>query len=639
MSSNWTKLKRKMAKKKEGKRGRGKKPLDNTESVRIKKRYFRRFFYAFSIFFILFGLIGIVWFVYDQDPDVFGSSEKYYLLGVEAQNQSNLKKALEHYEKCLEIDPGKNEARLQAVLIYRSQGNYKKAEQLLSEGLSLQPRYEEYYRQMVYLLVEQNRVAEALDYLDGITTTYIVVKLNEERPSAIYAQTQPGIYASAQDIILGVPDGTTVYYTLDGTAPDLNSEQYVTGQPIRIEKQGTTNLRAVAINDAGMPSPEFDVAYRIYNENTKYEFKDSKIEKLVRAALGRPDGNLYYRDLEAITALDCSAADGSVAVLDDLLEMPNLETLSLDREKNIQSYEPLRRLGQLRSLSMDGCGLTDGQLPQIAVVIWLTSLSVEDNALTTLSPVASMLALTDLDASGNRIKTVPSVSRLSSLKNLDLSDNAINNLSWLSSHKTLNYLNLSDNLISDLTELSTCSALVELNLADNTFTSAAPLSGCSRLETLSISGSGVTNLSEIASLSHLSNLDVSHTKIESLDVLKSMGSLTSLNVSGTKVRDFSPLTGSVLKNLYASGCELEDLSTLASLGSLEVLDVSGNTVSDISVFALMVQLSVLNVSNNYVVDFSPLLNCDNLSSVNCKGCGLTAAMEEALTRKGIVVIK
>ena len=155
-------------------------------------------------------MIGIVWFVYTQDPNAFGASEKYLERGEEALSQSDLKTALEYFEKCLEEDPKESKARLYAVDIYRAQGNYRMAEKLLNDGLSLQPRYEEYYRRMVYLLTEQNRVAEALDYLDGISTTYIVVKLNEERPAAITSSPLPGVFSQATDVVLTVPENTTV---------------------------------------------------------------------------------------------------------------------------------------------------------------------------------------------------------------------------------------------------------------------------------------------------------------------------------------------------------------------------------------------------------------------------------------------
>ncbi len=614
-----------------------------SDSVPIKRYYFRRFFYAFSVFFIIFGLIGVVWFVYHEDPNAFGRAEKYYQQGLAAQEQNDLKRALECYEKCLEIAPEDLNARLQSVLIYRAQGNYAEAESLLNEGLSLQPRYEEYYRQMVYLLTEQNRVSEALDYLDSITATYIVVKLNAERPGAVVSSPLPGTFTSAVDVTLMIPKNTTVYYTTDGTAPNRNSAVYSEGETIKVEK-GTVNIRAVAINDAGMPGTEFDVSYRVYNERTKYEFKDPKVEKLVRLVLDKKSGTIYYKDLESVTTLDCVAGaaagvSGSITTLDDLLEMANLKTVNLNGEKEISSFDPLRRLTQLQSLSLDGCNLTDGKFSQIGNIIWLSSLSVQNNALTTLAPISSMLSLTELDASGNQIKTVPSLTRLSLLRKLDLSGNALTSAAWLSNHKTLSSLNLSNNLIGDISPLSTCSALTDLNVASNLFTSLVPLAGCTRLETLDVSGNEIGSLADLKELTALSNLSAADTKISSIEPLSGMSALTTLNVSGTAVRDFTPVSQTKLKNLYAAGCDISDLTTMVMLSSLEMLDVSGNLLNEIGAVALMYQLNVLNVSNNYVTDFSPLLNCTRLRSVNCKGSKIADSVLAGLEKNKVSVVQ
>ncbi len=654
MSSNWTKLKRKLkqivskVKKSEisfsapWKRKERKMP-EYTDSVPLKKHYFRRFFYAFSVFFIVFGLIGVFWFVYHQDPNAFGRAEKYYQQGVAAQAQNDLKRALSCYEKCLKISPEDLDARLQSVLIYRAQGNYAEAETLLNEGLSLQPRYEEYYRQMVYLLTEQNRVSEALEYLDNITATYIVVKLNAERPGSIVASPLPGTFTSAVEVTLNIPKDTTVYYTTDGTAPNRNSSVYSAGETIKVEK-GTVNIRAVAINDAGMPGTEFDVSYRVYNERTQYEFKDSKVEQLVRLVLDKKSGTIYYKDLESVLTLDCVAGaaagvKGSIKTLDDLLEMPNLKSVKLSGEKEISSFEPLRRLTQLQTLILDGCNLSDGQFLQIGNIIWLSSLSVQNNNLTTLAPVASMLSLAELDASENQIKTVPTLSRLTGLKHLDLSGNALTAVTWLSNHKTVTSLNVSNNLISDITPLSTCTALTHLNIASNLFTSIVPLSGCLGLETLDIGGNEISSLVDLKELTKLSNLSAADTKISSVESLNKMSALTTLNVSGTEVRDFTPLAQTKLKNLYASGCDISDLTTMVMLSSLEMLDVSKNLLNEIGAVALMYQLNVLDVSNNYVTDFSPLLNCSRLRSVNCKGSKVSDSVLKQLEKNKVSVIQ
>ncbi|MBQ5820221.1 MAG: leucine-rich repeat domain-containing protein [Clostridia bacterium] len=657
MSSNWTKLMRKLQqrraekemsksyfaeKKSRKKKKRKEKGPDMTKAVKIRRHYLRRFFYAFSVFFILFGILGIAAFVFYQDPDAFGLSRRYYQQGEEALAKNNLRSALNSFEKCLEIAPEDEDARLKAVSIYLTLGDADSAVELLDEGLALQPRFVQFYREKIRLLTSQNRISESLDYINDITATYILIKLNEERPASISSYPSPGTFTSGVKVTLSVPDGSTVYYTLDGTAPDLNSLVYKPGELISVDK-GTVNIRAVAITESGMPGAEYDVSYRVYNDRTEYLFKDSKMGQLVRQALGKISGAIYYKDLEKITVLDMSAYSsrlaGKISSLDDLLEMPNLVSLNLDGEDQIPSVDAICRLTKLKDLSLDGCGLTDEDLLKLTSMVWLDSVSIAGNKFTSLAALSAFSSVEELDVSDNGISAMPSLAEFARLKKLDVSGNALTTLSWISNQKTVASLDLSNNLITDLTTLATCPALTELNVASNLIETLAPLAGSRRLASLDISGNAVTSLNDLQNLTGILTLTMKNTQVTSLAPLVGMTGLTTLNVSGSPVTDFTVLADTSLRNLYASGCGLEQLTSLVMLRSLEILDVSGNSISDITSVSMIPTLNVIDLSNNYVADFTPLLNCSKLLLLKCAGCGIPEAVLTQLTDKGISIVQ
>lgn len=658
MASNWTKLMRKLQQRKaekemskayfaekkprkQKKKKKGKGP-DMTKAVKIRRHYLRRFFYAFSVFFILFGILGIAAFVFYQDPDAFGLSRRYYQQGEEALAKNNLRVALDSFEKCLEIAPEDDNARLQAISIYLTLGDADSAEELLDEGLALRPRFVQYYREKIRLLTSQNRISESLDYINGITATYILVKLNEERPAAISSYPSPGTFTSSVKVTLAVPDGCTVYYTLDGTAPNRNSSVYTAGEQISVDK-GTVNIRAVAISESGMPGAEYDVSYRVYNDRTEYVFQDSKLGQLVRQTLGKTSGTIYYKDLEKITALDMSSYSsrlpGMVTRLDDLLEMPNLISLNLDGEANLESLDVICRLTKLKDLSLDNCGLTDADLLKLSSMVWLDSLSVASNKFTSLAALSAFSSVEELDVSGNGASSMPALSEFTRLKVLNVSGNALTGVSWLSNLKTLTKLDLSNNLIVDLTPLATCSALTELNVSSNLIVSLSPLAGSRRLTSLDISGNAVTDLGDLQNLTGMLTLSLKNTKVTSLAPLASMIGLTTLTVSGSSITDFTVLASTSLRNLYASDCGVTDLTSLVMLHSLEVLDVSHNAVSDLTPLSLISTLSVVDLSYNYVADFTPLLNCPRMRLLHCTGCGIPEAVLTQLNAKGISIVQ
>lgn len=77
--------------------------------------------------------------------------------------------------------------------------------------------------------------------------------------------TSPGVYTHSIQLILShadLEDGT-IYYTLDGSTPDADSNVY--SSPITIE-EGTTVVRAVFVRNDGTQSEEADGTYRIMFE-------------------------------------------------------------------------------------------------------------------------------------------------------------------------------------------------------------------------------------------------------------------------------------------------------------------------------------------------------------------------------------
>ncbi len=620
-----------------------KKEARKSAYVRVKHHYVRNFYFAFAGFFIVFGLIGIFWFLYQQDPDIFGHAEAYYQTGLEQRQEGNLQKAETSFLRCLEITPTHTDARLNLTDLYMEQGRYSGAQTLLEEGISLQPRNEEYYRQMILLLTRQNRITEAMDYFSSISAVYIQVKLQDGRPSMISSAPDPGTYSEPVNVTLSVPEGTTVYYTTDGSDPNLNSTQYNEGDTIYVERGGV-QIRAFAITEDGMIGDLFSVSYRVYNDNTSYVFADPKVERLVRMALGKTTGTIYYRDLELVTSLSTASAmaatlEGKITTLKDLNELPNLTELILDGEDAIDSLEPLKNLLQLRKLSLNGCGLNNEKAGSLSSLVWLNSLSLKNNSLSDLSFLTALTGLRTLDLANNQLMSLSSLSGLGSLQSLNLSGNALNSVAGIGNLANLTVLDMSDNMLTDVAALASCPLLTDLNLSSNLLTNIDSLAAIVRLQTLNLSGNDISSLVPLSGCSSLMNLNVSGTLVSDLSALVPMASLTTLDVSRTAVNDFTPLRGKSVRHLCAAGCFLVDVSTLTTLTSIETLDISDNYITDIGGLAMLYRLNILDLSRNLSTDLSPLLNCSALDMVNCTGMAVSDENVAKLQDNGVSVIR
>lgn len=79
--------------------------------------------------------------------------------------------------------------------------------------------------------------------------------------------SMPGKYAANEDgrkiISVTVPEGCTVYYTTDGSAPTTDSSEYDDGISL---KPGTYTLRMIAVNSDGQTSSETSAEYQIIEE-------------------------------------------------------------------------------------------------------------------------------------------------------------------------------------------------------------------------------------------------------------------------------------------------------------------------------------------------------------------------------------
>ncbi|MCL1831973.1 MAG: leucine-rich repeat domain-containing protein [Oscillospiraceae bacterium] len=106
--------------------------------------------------------------------------------------------------------------------------------------------------------------------------------------------------------------------------------------------------------------------------------------------------------------------------------------------------------------------IEDGEIPYD-----ITNLSLRDNELTDLTPLAQFRYLETLNISENQIVDLKPLSELKNLKRLIISGNQIVDLTPLSALDGLMVLELQNNEIKDVTPLKDMKLLIRLNLYNN----------------------------------------------------------------------------------------------------------------------------------------------------------------------------
>ena len=112
---------------------------------------------------------------------------------------------------------------------------------------------------------------------------------------------------------------------------------------------------------------------------------------------------------------------------------------------------------------------------QIEAFDWLTSLDLERNQISDISPLASLSKLTSLNLWNNQISEISPLASLSQLTSLELGYTQISDISPLASLKQLTSLDLGCNKISDVSPLTSLSQLTSLSLTGNQISDISPL--------------------------------------------------------------------------------------------------------------------------------------------------------------------
>ena len=177
-------------------------------------------------------------------------------------------------------------------------------------------------------------------------------------------------------------------------------------------------------------------------------FADPVLEAMVRAAMGRPNGDITAEEAAAVTAMNLDA----------------------QWQHNILEATPIRDISGLEYFKN------------------LKNLNLNAHAVADISPLAKLTSLSFLSLAGNPVADISPLSGMSRLRGLTLSGCAATDYSPLSSLVNLEYLALDDSTITDLSALSGLSRLTHLSLAHTQTGNVLPLASLTSLTGLYLEG-------------------------------------------------------------------------------------------------------------------------------------------------------
>lgn len=570
------------------------------------------FFLASFIICLVVLAIGIgIWYLLNGGMPGYSRN---ITLGTQAMEAEDYVRAEEYFTRAVELDGQSVEARLLLIEACEKQEKYERMLVLAKDGTELSPATYEYYECAVRALVRLGRMDEALAFMDSVENNYVKMKIARNRPDDVEFSTEPGTYGEQISLSLTASPDSTIYYTVDGSAPTTASQKYAGPFDLAF---GTTVVRAFAISQSGLITEQAEGVFVLRDDDAAYPFKDAKVEQIARAILGLQHDAVTYKQLDKITAfvntVEGVQGGGSIITLADLLEFRNLDEVRLTGETEITDLEVLTQIDGLTFLSLNSCDIDSAQLKTVSQISTLTSLSLDGNSITDLSPIGQITELNYLSVSDAGLQDLTGLASLTKLKTLVAANNRIIVPKGVSELTSLSTLDLSGNQLSSVSELSPLRRLTELNLSGNRISSLDGIGALTSLRTLDLSSNGLTDIEQLAALRSLDQLDVSRNRIE----------------------DFSPLEQTGITYLKATHNALESLDDIASIRSLRTLNVATNMLTKTEPLQKLPSLSELDISNNLISDLSPLADCSALKTLHCSGN--PARNTDELAKKGIAI--
>lgn len=558
-----------------------------------------------TIVLIVAILLCTVWYflVYDQDftRDVLLTCAR------KSESSGNHAVAAWFYDLAYAQSGNSDAVAIELAQQYKASGNYTKAEYTLYNAIADGGGIDLYIA-LSKIYVEQDKLLDAVNMLNGVTNPNVAAQLNAMRPAAPSVSPDPEQDYSQYISVTLSSEEKVIYYSTDGQYPSAKASAYST--PFQLPG-GETKVQALAVNDKGLVSQLATFAYTVADVIELVEFNDPAIEAAIREMLNvTPEKELYTNDLWTITEF----------------VIP----------KEAKSYVDLPRLAFLEKLTISE-GI-DAELFNLVELSNLIELSITDTAVSqeVLNGIAQ-LPLQKLTLNGCSLSNIDALKSAYAITYLDLQNNAIRNINAISSMRGLQELYIQNNVVDDLTALASNSKLTVMDISHNKLTTLSAISSLNALTKLEAAYNQIIDLSNIGNLKSLTVLHLSDNNLTSIDQLANHASIEDLDISNNQLSNINKLASLTnLKYLDFSGNAVAELPAWDKKCSLVTIDGSNNGLSSLENLKGLKQLNVVNVEHNPLIDsVAPLASCPILTQVYVFGTAVTDV--DLLKIQGVVV--
>ena len=161
------------------------------------------------------------------------------------------------------------------------------AESVFLSAIASYPSNEELYRAAISFYEETKQLDKISEILEDCDDESVLSSLKAYVSAEPVFSLDDGKYSEVQEVTLSA-SGETIYYTTDGTDPTSSSTKYT--EPILLNEEGKTQIKAIAYNKKKIPSLVVSKTYEI-----EFPVADAPVVTQNPRAVQYGDADQYYR--------------------------------------------------------------------------------------------------------------------------------------------------------------------------------------------------------------------------------------------------------------------------------------------------------------------------------------------------------
>lgn len=182
--------------------------------------------------------------------------------GYRAVNEKEYMAAEKYFDRAIIKDKSRPDAYVGLAEIYLDQNDTDGAEDVYLSAIETQPTNEKLYQAAIDFYMETKQPEKVASLLEDCEDDNVLASVSEYVCEAHEFKPEEGTYKEVQEITISSDTEGEIYYTTDGTDPTAKTGKKYK-EPILLEKEGTTEIRAIVVNMKGIPSGVISQTYTI----------------------------------------------------------------------------------------------------------------------------------------------------------------------------------------------------------------------------------------------------------------------------------------------------------------------------------------------------------------------------------------